>query len=279
MNKLYTPICEEFNYIGINSYFEYWKNNYKLEIIKLPPDRRYTSYFDIEYVVGKKPNKKFWLCPEDVMPASNTKDGNTIISMQHRYEWLKVPNIVGLSMWVRDWNGLNSIDLGVKKNNLSIFSGTIRGDKHTRNKWVNSTTIFSSRPARRFTRTNTLYPSLKDYYQALAYSKYGLCLRGDSAWGQRIHEVMGCGCVPIVTYGMDTDLYFNKMQEGVHYIFANDKEDMDNKIKNISDEQYNTLRNNALIYFNYNNSPEGMWENIEKIVGLDNLEGLIKETE
>ncbi len=258
MLELRTPVCKEYPYIGLEQYFKYWEEQGWVKIVKLPPDRRYTSWFIND-------NKKIYLCPEHINDAVKNNDGK-IISMQYRREWINIPNVIGLSMWIRDYNQFEEVDIDCVKNNLSIFSGTIRGDKHTRNLWVNSTSIWSSSPAKRYTKTNKLFPTLKDYYQKCAATKYGLVLRGDSAWGQRIHEYMACGCIPIITDGTDVDLYYGKMEEYEHYLYAKNKEEMMNKIINIDYDHYNYMRTNILNYFKNYNSKEGLFNTINKII-------------
>jgi hypothetical protein len=168
--------------------------------------------------------------------------------------------------------------LPLEKTTKSIFSGTIRysvkgyapkqtlvDGKHIRFTWMNSTEIFSHRPARRYTRTNTLFPTIKDYYVALAKSKFGLCPAGDCGVCQREIETLGLGCIPIYTPGVEYN-YFCPPVENVHFIYANNPTEMNEKIDNMSKEKEDEIRKNGVEYFNKYCTPTGLWNSVLKTI-------------
>jgi hypothetical protein len=83
-------------------------------------------------------------------------------------------------------------------------------------------------------------------------AKYGLCLRG---FGRKCHrevELMGVGTVPIITPGVEIGTYADPPKEGVHYIRVNKPEEIPDKIKGISREQWKTMSAACVEWFNRN---------------------------
>jgi hypothetical protein len=58
----------------------------------------------------------------------------------------------------------------------------------------------------------------KEYLNALANAKFGLCLAGYGPKCNREIECMALGTVPVVAPDVDMDKYHVKPKEGVHYI-------------------------------------------------------------
>lgn len=265
MLTLHTPIHKSYDYIGLNSYFEIWEQNGWIKRILLPAellpaDRSFTSR------IGE-----LYICPEEITHITNY---NYIWALQWRNnkEWIKKPNVFKGNWWVRDWQAYSSVQeqVPLDKKAESIFSGTIRGKNHVRNKWINSTEIWSSSPAKRYTKTNKLFRSIKDYYMALATTQFGLCLAGDCPVCQREIEVLGVGCVPIYTTGVEWD-YYNKPIEGKHFLYCKSPEELNDVIEGVSEDRYMWMQEEGIKYFNENNSVEGMWNNLNKIIEQNNI--------
>ena len=108
----------------------------------------------------------------------------------------------------------------------------------------------------------------KEYLNALATSKFGLCLAG---FGKKCHrevECMAMGCVPVVTKDVDMEFYANPPQEGVHYIRISSPEEVESKVKTISEETWTAMSEAGKTWWKANASCEGSWALTQKLVGL-----------
>jgi len=253
--KLYTCVSKTVDYIGLNQYITYWEKEGWIERIQIPMirDRRFISWVGRVGGLALEPsNTDYIITPYEYA-----------LCCQYRSSWKKNERVLPWNFYVRDWNAYSSVQskLPYKKTTKSIFSGTIRGNRHHRNIWKDSTEIFSFRPAKSYKRTNMLFPTLTNYYEGLAKSRFGLCPVGDCPVCQRETETMGLGCVPIFTPGVEWD-YYVPMKENVHFIFAKDPQEMNKKIEDLSLSQYNDLYNNGIQYFEDHCSPEGLWDSV-----------------
>lgn len=259
--KLYTCVSAATDYIGLDQIITYWEKQGYIERILIPmkKDHRFISWVGRIGGLAIEPS-----CVDYISDKYEY-----VLACQYRSAWKNNNKILPWNFYVRSWSSYEEVkkEFPIKKSIKSIFSGTIRGNRHDRNKWINSTEIFSYRPARRYTRTNFLFPTLKEYYRALAKTKYGLCPVGDVSVCQRETETMGMGCVPIFTPGVEWD-YYVPPKENVHFIFANTPEEMNKKIDEITENDRIELARNGMEYFEKYCSPSGLWnsvlENIEK---------------
>jgi hypothetical protein len=96
-------------------------------------------------------------------------------------------------------------------------------------------------------------------------SKFGLVLPGYGPKCNREIEYLGLGTVPIFTEGCSLD-YHNQMVEGVHYLTANNPEDVGDIVQNISENEWNELSANGREWYNVNCSRRGSFDTTKKIL-------------
>ena len=77
-----------------------------------------------------------------------------------------------------------------------------------------------------------------EYLQKLCHSKFGLCLPGFGPKCNREIEYFACGCVPIVTDGVDMTNYLVPPMENVHYFKASTPEDVEKIVKGTTPEKW-----------------------------------------
>jgi hypothetical protein len=100
----------------------------------------------------------------------------------------------------------------------------------------------------------------RDYLQALAQSKYGLCLAGYGPKCNREIECMAVGTVPVVAPDVDMEKYAVPPQEGVHYIRLTsfDPEEAQTAIQSFNDT-WEQMSKSAHEWWKANASAEGLW--------------------
>ncbi len=116
--------------------------------------------------------------------------------------------------------------------------------------------------------------SHEEYLRLLCCSKYGLCLRGYGGKCNREVEYMGLGVVPLITEGVSLN-YYNKMEEGVHYIKVNSPEDI-LKVYNINEEKWNSMSRSCKEWYNNNCSVEGSFKTTMEIVNKYRRTGVLE---
>lgn len=105
------------------------------------------------------------------------------------------------------------------------------------------------------------------YLEKLAEAKFGLCLAG---YGKKCHrevECMAMGCVPVVTLDVDMENYANPPQEGIHYLRVTTPEEVETKVKTVSEEQWVTMSAACLVWWHENASVSGSWTLTQKLKG------------
>jgi hypothetical protein len=265
--KIYTCVDQIRDYVGLNQIVNYWVDKGFVEKIPIP------LLHDLRLIVWVGRVGGLALEPSNVNAISKTTPYEYALTCQYRINWWKDnPRILPWNFYVRDWSAYDKVrhSMPTERKTLSIFSGTIRGKLHQRFSWVGSTEIFSSRPARNFNKTNHLYKSYEDYYRALASTKFGLCPVGDGPVCQREIETMGLGCVPIYTPGVEWN-YHVPPQENVHFIFANNPTEMNEKIKSIGDKTREEMVKNGMEYFDKYCSPKGLWDTVLRTIEKYNI--------
>lgn len=107
----------------------------------------------------------------------------------------------------------------------------------------------------------------KEYLERLAQARFGLCLAG---YGKKCHrevECMAMGCVPVVMSDVDMENYANPPLEGIHYIRIEKPEDVETKVKAVSEEQWATMSASCIQWWRENASVEGSWKVTQKLNG------------
>jgi hypothetical protein len=99
----------------------------------------------------------------------------------------------------------------------------------------------------------------QEYLEALANSKYGLCLRGYGPKCNREIELLAMGTVPVVVGGVDMDNYNEPFVEGIHYIRVSGPDDAREKLKCIKESEWETMSKAGHIWWKQNASIEGSW--------------------
>jgi hypothetical protein len=101
--------------------------------------------------------------------------------------------------------------------------------------------------------------SNEEYLLKLMSSKYGLCLRG---YGKKCHreiELMALGTIPIITNECVIFSYADPPVENVHFITANNPEDIKNKLKNITKEQWELMSKSCVEWYKKNVYSKNGW--------------------
>ena len=115
--------------------------------------------------------------------------------------------------------------------------------------------------------------SCEDYLDIISGYRYGLSLRGYGGKCHREIELMRYGTVPIFTDENNLD-YFNPLEENKHYLKINDLENIQDKIKDISDKKFNEMSKNCIEWYNNNCSSEGAFNLTMSIIKTKQKEKL-----
>jgi len=108
--------------------------------------------------------------------------------------------------------------------------------------------------------------SQEKYFQALATSKFGLCLAG---YGKKCHreiECMAMGTVPVCSADVDTENYAEPLREGIHFLRAENPEDAKEKMAAISHTSWEEMSTACKTWWQNNASIEGSFK-----VTMENL--------
>ena len=92
----------------------------------------------------------------------------------------------------------------------------------------------------------------EEYLMKLRNSRYGLCLRGYGSKCHREVELMAFGTVPIITKEVNINSYIEPLIENKHYISANTKEELSEKIKSITKNEWNLMSRNCYEWYKRN---------------------------
>lgn len=107
----------------------------------------------------------------------------------------------------------------------------------------------------------------EEYLMKIRNARYGLCLRGYGSKCHREVELMAFGTVPIITKYVSITSYYDKPIENIHYIYVNTPDDLKDKIKNITVEQWNNMSQACYEWYNRNIHSNNSWKNmIEYII-------------
>ncbi len=101
----------------------------------------------------------------------------------------------------------------------------------------------------------------EQYLEALASSKFGLCMAGFGPKCNREIECFAMGTVPVVAPDVDMDKYHCKPKEGVHYIRLKsfDAEEAHKVLEGISQEKWSEMSAAGRTWWSENASADGLW--------------------
>ena len=92
----------------------------------------------------------------------------------------------------------------------------------------------------------------EEYLMKLRNSRYGLCLRGYGSKCHREVELMAFGTVPIVTPEVTVESYMEPLVENKHYIAVKDEEEFVEKLKVITEDDWNLMSNACYEWYQRN---------------------------
>ena len=92
----------------------------------------------------------------------------------------------------------------------------------------------------------------EEYLMKLRNSRYGLCLRGYGSKCHREVELMAFGTVPIVTPEVTVESYMEPLVENKHYIAVKDEEEFVEKLKVITEADWNLMSNACYEWYQQN---------------------------
>ncbi len=107
----------------------------------------------------------------------------------------------------------------------------------------------------------------REYLEALAGARFGLCLPG---FGKKCHrevECMAMGCVPVITPDVDITHYANPPEEGLHFVRVDSPEDAYEKLAKISRASWEVMSAACKTWWKRNASCDGMWELTKQLSG------------
>tara|TARA_Y100000389_G_scaffold204655_1_gene258626 strand:- start:16168 stop:18519 length:2352 start_codon:yes stop_codon:yes gene_type:complete len=116
----------------------------------------------------------------------------------------------------------------------------------------------------------------EEYLYKLRDSKYGLCLRGYGSKCHREVECMGFGTVPIITENVSINSYINSPIENIHYIYVEKPEDLKEKLKNITEEEWKIMSKNCTEWYMKNVHSTNSWKLTIDFLFYDKLFDLIR---
>jgi hypothetical protein len=107
-----------------------------------------------------------------------------------------------------------------------------------------------------------------EYLEALANSKFGLCLAGYGPKCNREIECMAVGTVPVVAPDVDMTHYAYPPEEGLHYLRLKSFDPQEAKaLIQVSDESWKAMSAAAHAWWKANASAEGLW-NLTKSIHI-----------
>ena len=151
----------------------------------------------------------------------------------------------------------------------SLFLGKVENGIQRANRtsadWSTAVELFSMP----FDSTGAAYPyTQEEYLDKLCNARFGLCLPGFGPKCNREIEYFACGCVPIVTPGVDMKNYLVPPVEGVHYLRAKTPEDVQKIVATIQPDRWTYMSMAGREWWARYASAEGLfrltWARIEQ---------------
>ena len=155
------------------------------------------------------------------------------------------------------------------RNIKSLFLGKVENgiqrEHRTGVDWSTAVELFSMP----IDSTGAPYPYTQEQYlDKLCSSQFGLCLPGFGPKCNREIEYFACGCVPIVTPGVDMKGYLVPPQEGIHYFMARNPEEVSAIVKNTTSDRWLQMSAAGRSWWRTYASAEGLfrltWARIEQ---------------
>jgi len=143
----------------------------------------------------------------------------------------------------------------------SIFIGNYENNvqehyRNTNNKWEDVISDFHC------TKGNKHKFTHEDYLLKLRSSKYGLCLRGFGSKCHREVELMAFGTVLIITPEVSIKSYTEPLIENIHYIYVSTPNELKDKIKLLSKEDWVKMSNECYRWYQRNVHSDNCWINM-----------------
>ena len=178
--------------------------------------------------------------------------------------WPRSPRMIeGIVERFENLRGYDSRTIG------SLFLGKIENGvqkaARTGVDWSKAVDLFSMP----IDSTGAPYPfTQKQYLEKLCMSRFGLCLPGFGPKCNREIEYMACGCVPIITPGVDMKGYLVAPVESVHYFIAKTPADVQRIVKETDPKIWARMSTACRAWWRNYASAEGMfrltWARIEQ---------------
>lgn len=148
---------------------------------------------------------------------------------------------------------------------LSIFIGNIENSVQKQyrdlNTWRDHIEVFHLTEGMNYLFTH------EEYLMKIRDAKFGLCLRGYGSKCHREIELMAFGTVPIITPSVCIDSYMDPPIENIHYIKVSVPNEVEEKLKTISKEQWESMSKACYNWYQRNVYSENSWKNmIENIL-------------
>jgi hypothetical protein len=205
-------------------------------------------------------------CNQEITNCSLMLLGNGDINIEGKILKNKIPNfnIKPWNFWARKpiliENILNNNEI-LTYNERTINSIFIGNFENTiQEKYRNNTYSWNEVISEyHCTKGKTHKFTHENYLMKLRNSKYGLCLRGYGSKCHREVELMAFGTVPIITPEVSIKSYIEPLQEDIHYIFVNNPDELNNKLKNITQKQWEKMSNMCFNWYQNNVHSKNCW--------------------
>ena len=185
--------------------------------------------------------------------------GNTVPTFENSSPWIFWGRRPSLMIKIRE-DGIKPYDSRTIK---SIFLGKIENsvqeNKRTQFDWSKYIEVFEM-PIRGEYKYNQV-----EYLELMSKSLFALILRGYGDKCNREIEALSLGVVLIITPDVDLT-YYNKLEEGVHYLKVNNPDEIKELIDSISKDKWCEMSEAGLKWYDENCSVIGSFKTTMKIL-------------
>jgi len=108
----------------------------------------------------------------------------------------------------------------------------------------------------------------REYLEALANSKYGLCLRGYGPKCNREIELLAMGTVPVVLPDVDISNYMEPLIDGTHVLVVKNYMDAIEKISKMNSAMWSEMSKAGFEWWKRNCSVEGSWQRTATVMDI-----------
>lgn len=160
---------------------------------------------------------------------------------------------------------------------MELFSRSLPGhdDRDIRLVWIGSYENHVQRgyrPVKWWSKATDFcsYSNVKEYthtqyIRITRRARFGLCLRGYGPKCCRDMEYMALGVVPVFTHGCSIS-YYNRMTQGVHYLYCETPEQAIEQTTTMHRNQWEDMSQNCLEWYRENCSPAGSFKTTMNII-------------